>query len=129
MKTVTMLTLLAALHAVESGSGTDPKCGGNEYQITRRCVDDVNRILKIRGADWQYCHKDVYDPVKSRGIAIIHMSHYGELYRRRTGREPTARTYALIFHLGYRGMLDGRNRSRGDAYWRKVRDKMKEGEK
>lgn len=29
MKTVAMLTLLAAIHAVESDKGRNPRCGGN----------------------------------------------------------------------------------------------------
>lgn len=120
MKTISLLTLLAALHAVESRNGTDPKCGGNEYQITRRCVDDVNRICKAARFYHTFRYADVKDPVKSRGIAIIYLNHYGNLYREQTGIEPTAKTYALIFHLGYRGYFDLKNKAEADRYWRKV---------
>ena len=126
MKTISLLTLLTALHAVKSDSGRDPNCGGNEYQITRRCVDDVNRICAKHDFYYTFKYDDVYDPEKSRAIAIIYMNHYGNLYRKRTGKVPTAKIYAFIFHLGYRGMLDTKNKRKGDYYWRKVSRKLKE---
>ena len=100
MKTVAMLTLLAAIHAVESDKGLNTKCGGNEYQITHACVDDVNRICRKHRFYIRLEYKDVLDPVKSRVIALTYMSHSGDRNRTRTGTEPTAKVYALIFHLG-----------------------------
>ena len=120
MKTVAMLTLLAAIHAVESDKGRNPRCGGNEYQITRTCVDDVNRICGMHNFYHRFRYEDVLDPVKSRGIALIYMSHYGEKYRKRTGNDPTAKVYALLFHLGYAGYFDPMKAVEGERYWRKI---------
>ena len=128
MKTVAMLTLLAAIHAVESDKGGNPKCGGNEYQITHACVDDVNLICRQHRFYHRFVYKDVLDPVKSRGIALIYMSHYGEKYRKRTGKEPTAKVYALIFRLGYKGYFDPMKASEGERYWRKISLSLKQEE-
>lgn len=127
MKTVAILTLLTAIHAVESDGGRDPRCGGNEYQITKRCVDDVNRICEKHDFYHRFGYGDVLDPVKSRGIAIIYMSHYGEKYRKRTGKEPTAKVYALIFHLGYKGYFDPAKSAEGERYWRKISRQLNQG--
>ena len=120
MKTVAILTLLSALHAVESDSGTDPKCGGNEYQITRRCVDDVNRICTRHKFYHRFKYADVKDPVKSRGIALIYLCHYGNVYRRETGNEPTAEVYARIWNGG----PDGWKKKSTEAYWKKISKKL-----
>ena len=78
MKTVAILTLLTAIHAVESDGGRDPRCGGNEYQITKRCVDDVNRICEQH----DFYHRFGYEDVLVPGEEPRHRDHLHEPLRR-----------------------------------------------
>ena len=119
MKTVALLTLLSAIHMVESEGGKTSK---NELQITDICIRDVNRIVRDAGGDWQYKTSDKYDLVKSRGIALIYLCHYGNVYKRKTGKEPTAEVYARI----YNGGPDGWKKKSTEAYWKKVSKKQEE---
>ena len=129
---IPMMTLLAALHWVESECGRTSR---NELQITRTCLNDVNRIVRVAGGDWQYKTDDRFDLVKSRGIAVIYLCHYGMRWKQTTGQEPTPRIYSLLWRLGYRGTLaaesgkDAAKRATGKRYWARVKRRIEKLER
>lgn len=129
---IPMMTLLAALHWVESECGRTSR---NELQITRTCLNDVNRIIKQSGCDLQCKMEDRYDLEKSRVIATIYLCHYGIRWKNMTGQEPTPRIYALMWRLGYRGAIlaesgvDTRRRATGKRYWARVKRRIEKLER
>ena len=118
--TTCLIVLIAALRAVESANGADPRCGGNELQITRICVRDANRIAALSGSAVRWTWADRLDPRRSEELAVAYLSYWGAVYTRRTGRIPTAETYARIRN----GCPDGRKKPTTAAYWRKVKAKL-----
>jgi len=113
--TQTILTLLIALRAVESTNGLDPMANGNDYQITRVCVQDVNRIYGTRYR-WP---RDVRDRETAENIVFLYLSYYGCLYKKDTGRVPTKEVLAKIYHCGYDGFKN--NQDKGNRYWSKIK--------
>ena len=65
--TTCLIVLIAALRAVESANGADPRCGGNELQITRICVQDANRIAALSGSAVRWTWADRLDPAPLGG--------------------------------------------------------------
>ena len=118
--TTCLIVLIAALRAVESANGADPRCGGNELQITRICVHDANRIAELSGSAVRWTWADRLNPRRSEELAIAYLSYWGAAYTRRTGRIPTAETYARIWNGG----PDGWRKPTTAAYWRKVKAKL-----
>ena len=115
--TTCLIVLIAALRAVESANGADPRCGGNELQITRICVQDANRIAALSGSAVRWTWADRLDSRRSEELAVAYLSYWGAVYTRRTGRIPTAEAYARIWN----GCPDGWRKPTTAAYWRKVR--------
>ena len=107
------MALLIAIRIVESTDGLDVKTRGNNYQITRVCVEDVNRIYHTRYR-WP---KDVRNDETAENIAFLYLSYYADIYRREYGRVPTKDILARIYNRGYKGM----KRGEGKSYARKVR--------
>ena len=65
------MALLIAIRIVESTDGLDVKARGNNYQITRVCVEDVNRIYHTRYR-WP---KDVRNDETAENIAFLYLSY------------------------------------------------------
>lgn len=123
--TTALLTLLLAIHGVESTYGKDPKCRGNEYQITRAFVDECNRIAKLNRSPLRFTYADRCNRLRSQEMTMVYLSFYGEVYTRHFGNKPDVSFYALVYHLGWNGYLRWRmhaldERRRGDQYWNKV---------
>ena len=118
--TTCLIVLISALRAVESANGADPSCGGNELQITRICVQDANRIAALSGSAVQWTWADRLDIHRSEELAVVYLSYWGAVYTRRTGRIPTAETYARIWNGG----PDGWRKPTTAAYWRKAKEKF-----
>ena len=118
--TTCLIVLIAALRAVESSNGADPRCGENELQIMRICVQDANRIAALSGLAVMWTWADCLDPRRSEELAVAYLSYWGAVYTRRTGRIPTAETYARIWSGGPGGW----RKPTTAAYWRKVRVKL-----
>lgn len=110
--TETILALLIALRAVESSDGLDPKANGNDYQITKVCVEDVNRIYGTN-YHWPECVKFREN---AENIIVLYLSYYGMQYFKRTGHIPSHYEFARIFHEGPTGAARGR----GHAYAKKA---------
>lgn len=116
MKTLSIIALISALRAVESSGGTNSKANGNDLQIEPVCVEDCNRILKSYGIRRRYTLSDRKDKRKSAEMAILYMTYWGD----RVTKNPTAETYARIFHRGPRNWND----ELGRRYWLKVKGKL-----
>ena len=108
MKTA-MLILIVALRGVESSNGL---MSANQLQIQDICVQDVNRIYGTL-----YTAQDVYDYKKSREIAELYLTYWGEAYRRKTGRPADYETLARIWNGGPNGWKKPSTLN----YWKKVR--------
>ena len=109
----TIMTLLIAIRVVESTDGLDVRAEGNNYQLTRVCVEDVNRIYHTR-YEWP---RDVRDEETAQNIAFLYLAYYADVYRREHGRVPSKDTLARIYNRGYRGAMRGE----GHGYAAKVR--------
>ena len=114
--------LLSAIAWVESRNN-DYAIGDNgeavgRYQLHRIYVDDVNRI-----AGTSYTYADRTDPLKSRQMVEIYLNYYGEVYRQRTGKRPTAEVLARIHNGGPRGYEKNSTKS----YWLKIKKEMDSG--
>ena len=118
--TTCLIVLISALRAVESANGADPHCGRNELQITRICVRDADRIAALSGSAVRWTLADRLDLRRSEELAVAYLSYWGAAYTRRTGRAPTAETYARIWN----GDPDGWRKPTTAAYWRKVKAKL-----
>ena len=101
--TTCLIVLIAALRAVESANGADPRCEGNELQITRICVQDANRIAAPSGSAVRWAWTDRLDPRRSEKLAVAYLSYWGAVYTRRPGRIPAAETRARIWSDGSDG--------------------------
>jgi hypothetical protein len=108
MKTA-MLILIVALRGVESSNGLT---SANQLQIQDICVQDVNRIYGTL-----YTAQDVYDYKKSREIAELYLTYWGEAYRRKTGRPVDYEVLARIWNGGPNGWKKPSTLN----YWKKVR--------
>lgn len=107
--------LIPALIAVESG-GNIAAIGDNGnaigcLQIHAECITDVNRLSKTT-----YTQSDRLSRKKSEEICRLYLTHYGKVYKRRTGKEPTAETLARIWNGGPRGYSNPKTA----RYWAKV---------
>lgn len=112
MKTM-ILTLLLALRAVESSNGTASR---NQYQIREICVSDVNRLYGTR-----YTMNDAYDNKKSREMAILYLTYWGNRYMQTQHKVPTYETYARIWNGGPNGW----KKRCTEKYWNKVKLHLK----
>jgi hypothetical protein len=111
--------LLDAIERVESGGRLDavgdaslahPAMGS--MQIRQPCLDDVNRL-----ACTSFSLAEVAaSRTLSRWGAIVYLRHWGAVYARETGREPTAEVLARIHNGGPRGW----KRQSTLPYWEKV---------
>lgn len=108
-----LLSLLVALRAVESSNGTDISNGKGDYQIESICVADVNRVY---GTHYRY-PRDVQNRKRAEEIAILYMAYWGP----RVEKNPTAETFARVFHRGPKNWND----AKGAKYWEKVRRAIK----
>lgn len=117
----TILSILIALRSVESSGGLDRRAGGNDYQITKVCVDDVNRVYGTRYR-WPDCTR-VRESAED--IVFLYLSYYGMLHFRRTGRIPSRYDFARIYHEGPTGAARGR----GHTYAKKVMKEFNKSKK
>lgn len=108
MKTL-LLILIVVIRGVESSNGL---ASANQLQIREICVQDVNRIYGT-----SYTMQDAYDYRKSREIAELYLTYWGEAYRRKTGRPPDYETFARIWNGGPNGW----KKPSTLEYWKKVR--------
>lgn len=118
---ITLTQLILALCLVESNC--DPNAigdGGDAVgilQIHHCVIDDVNRIYGT-----EYVYADRYDPMLSKMICRKYLSYWGEVYTKRTNKNPTAEVLSKIWNggaLAYekKNPIDIRKL---DNYWRKV---------
>lgn len=112
--------VLEAIAIVESNAndravGDGGKARGR-YQIWACYVADVNRI-----AGTSYTHSDAHDPDKARKMVEIYLTHYGEIYQRRTRRSPSVEVLCRI----HNGGPSGWRKESTLPYWGRCQEAMK----
>ncbi len=85
-------------------------------QIRPTCLADVNRIARLRGLSERFALADRYNVAKSRRIWALYLDHYGDAYRRTTGRDPTDQVFARIWNGGPKGYAKRATLK----YWRRI---------
>lgn len=133
-----VLLASAAVHAAPTGrlwhaictveSGGDPDAYNRKEraagiaQIRPVCLKDVNRIARLRGVDDRFTCADRHDTEAARRMWVLYLEHYGQDYRRRTGRTATAEVYARIWNGGPTGWRKRSTR----GYWRRVQAALRD---
>ena len=113
--------LIDSICKVESGN--NPNAVGDNgksvgiAQIQKICVDDCNRILKMRKQSKRFTYEDRKSVSKSKEMMKIYLEFYGRQYAKETGIAPTNKVLSRIWNGGPRGWkLDATY-----AYYQKVR--------
>ena len=117
--------LLDAIEQVESsGRGAETPDGAageiGPLQIRAGYLQDANEW-----AGTSFTHEEMRDPHKARFVVVAYLDRWGTYYERETGRKSTMETLARQ-HNG--GGPNGWRLKATEAYWRKVRKHLKEGE-
>jgi hypothetical protein len=111
--------LLLALIIVES-HGDNKAINGDAVgclQITPVVVEDVNRI-----AGTNFTLQDRYDRQKSIQMAEIYLKYYGQVYTKKTGKQPDNEIYARIWNGGPNGW----KKTSTEDFWLKVKKEIEE---
>jgi len=114
---ISLVSLFSAIAQVESGNG---KTSDNVYQISSTYVRDVNKICTRFGRREHFMWIDRFSRVRSKCMMVTYWQHYGERYRRITGKEPTAEVLARI----HNGGPDGWRKPSTLIFWKKVKAAM-----
>ncbi len=86
-------------------------------QIRKVCVDDVNRILKLKKVKERYTYNDRLSVVKSREMFYIYIGHYAKYYYKTQGKQATYEVKARIWNGGPSGW----KKSATVHYWDRVK--------
>jgi len=89
-------------------------------QIRPVCLNDINRIARIKRLETRFALPDRFDPDKARRMWDLYLSYYGHEYERETGRPPTDEVYARIWNGGPYGW----QKDSSLDYWNRVRAAM-----
>jgi len=114
-------SLLDAIEQVESGGrGKDTPDGDNGYsigpfQIGALYLEDANEWLRT-----DFRLGEMRDRDRARHVASGYLDRYGQLYRRRTVKEPSIEVLVRMHNGGPSGYEKESTR----AYWRKVRAEL-----
>lgn len=106
-KVVISDNLVDSICQVESGNnanaiGDNGKAVGIA-QIHKVCVDDVNRICKLKKNGLTFSYSDRKSVSKSKQMMKIYLQFYGDQYLRRTGQIPTDQILSRIWNGGPAG--------------------------
>ena len=112
-----LLVLIAALHSVESDCGLT---SANELQITRLVVIDANKAAKKYRVPVHFYYDDRLQLKKSKQIAELYLTYWGELYFLETKKLPSFEVLARIWNGGPTGW----KKKATKKYWQKVRAKL-----
>lgn len=104
-------------------SGNNPNAVGDNgksfgiAQIQKICVDDVNRILRLKKSEKRFNYEDRKSVSKSQEMMKIYVEFYGRQYAKETGMKPTDKVLSRIWNGGPHGWkLDATY-----AYYQRVR--------
>ena len=115
--------LISALIAVESEGLPDAVGDSGRavgiLQITPVCVQDINRFART-----DYTLEDRASESRSVEMCWRYLYHYGNQYKKRTGKKPTAEVLARIWNGGPRGYMMESTRH----YWEKVQAEIQRQE-
>jgi hypothetical protein len=109
--------LLLALIIVESHGNNNATNGSAAgcLQITPVVVEDINRF-----AGTNFTLDDRFDRQKSIQMAQIYLKYYGEVYSKKTGKQPDNEIYAKIWNGGPNGW----QKSSTEDFWLKVKKEI-----
>jgi hypothetical protein len=109
--------LLLALIIVESHGDNNAINGSAAgcLQITPMVVEDINRF-----AGTNFTLDDRFDREKSIQMAKIYLKYYGEVYTKKTGKQPDNEIYARIWNGGPNGW----QKSSTEDFWLKVKKEL-----
>ena len=115
--------IITALIAIESGGFVKAHNISEDavgiLQIRPIMVREVNRILKLKGADCVYTDNDRWNPRASRRMCTIFLSYQFERYAKKYGRKPTLQELAMSWNSG------GVFKKCTDEYKRKVKEQLR----
>jgi hypothetical protein len=98
-----IMALIPLLIQVESGGEIDAIGDGGLavgiLQIHPIVVDDVNRIQKTE----RFTYDDRYNRRKSSRMCQIYLTHYGQVYKKKTGQKANMDVLAAIWNGGPNG--------------------------
>lgn len=116
-----ILTLLCAIHGVESSYSRNQRMGDDgPLQITSVCLKDVNRICRKNGCKIRFKPEDRKDLGKSREIALVYLSYWGPLCAEKYGKPMDEELLARLWHRGPTRMYD----EYGNRYWENVKKEL-----
>lgn len=100
-------TLIDSICKVESSNnanaiGDNGKAVGIA-QIHKICVDDINRICKLKKNGLKFSYDDRKSVSKSKQMLKIYLQFYGDQYLRKTGKVPTNEILSRIWNGGPTG--------------------------
>lgn len=108
-------TFINALIQKES-KGVNNAIGDNSrargcLQIWEVVIIDVNRVYKTK-----YTHNDAFNRKLSIEICKKYLIYWGNVYKKKTNKEPTLEIYAKIWNGG----PEGYNKSETLKYWKEI---------
>ena len=105
------------------------------YQIHKIYVDDVNRILSLRGIENAFAYNDRWDKGKSRDMVAVYTEYYGTKawnkiwdsgqFETTDEREGFIKYYELQTRI-HNGGPRGWRKESTKAYWQKVKARLEE---
>jgi len=102
MTNITIMQIILLLIQIES-NGQNDAIGDNGravgcLQIHEIMVDEVNRIMQLKGITKLYTYDDRYSMRESIQMAYIYMTYH--VTKEKLGRRPVASDYALSWNQG-----------------------------
>jgi hypothetical protein len=122
---ITWSQLLLALAMVESSLNPlaigDGGASVGYLQIQTAVIQDVNTFC---GTDYE--PDDRFDIEKSRKICFYYLDHWGKVYTKKTGKQPSPKVYAMIWNGGpYAWKKENPDvKKRLALYWSKVKKEL-----
>lgn len=99
-----LLAMMSILVLVEDSSTDNVKEQAiGIYQIRPIFVEDVNRIIKLKGGTESYEHEDARNARKAQQMIFVYLTYYGKQYKVATGNDPDAFILGRIFNGGPKG--------------------------
>jgi hypothetical protein len=89
-------------------------------QITPAVVEDIDRFAGIK-----FTLDDRLDRKKSIQMAQLYLKYYGEVYTKKTGKQPDNQVYARIWNGGPNGW----KKSSTEKFWLKVKKEIENNSK
>ena len=90
-------------------------------QIRSVCLEDANRIARLRGLAVRFTAEDRSNPRTARRMWDLYLGFYGNQYKKETGRPPTDEVFARIWNGGPGGW----RKTSTLPYWDRIREALR----